>query len=95
MEKQKFLMEVLELSNNQGKTLEPVALDLIREAIKYQAKNGVRAYNLPSNQIYITINGVNLIIGSESIKTIITALKEDGFEVDEFNGVNGYTSIKW
>jgi len=92
MEKQKFLMEMIDIANGQGKRFEPTAFELIKEAIRSQAKGGTRVYNIPMNQMYISVNGVNIFVSEETLKNISSSLKGEGFDVDE---VNGYYNIKW
>lgn len=93
MEKQKFLMEIMDIVNGSDKTdlIKPV-LELTKEAIRTQAKQGGRVYNIPTAQMYVAINGVNLIIGPGTLKKVTEALTEEGFNVGE---MNGYWSIQW
>lgn len=93
MEKQKFLMEILDIVNGTNRIeLSGPVFELIKEAIRGQAKQGVRAYNMPTNQMYITINGVNVVVGAAVMKKVSESLIEEGFNVGE---ANNYYSVQW
>jgi len=86
-------MEIMDIVNGTEKeTLVEPLLELMKEAIRTQAKQGVRVYNIPMQNIYVSINGVNILVGVSTIKKITEALTAEGFNVGE---MNGYWSVQW
>lgn len=93
-EKQKFLMEIMDIMNGQNSNELIVAVEiLVREAIRTQARQGGKMYNIPVEQMHMNMNGVAVIVRKETIVKLVDNLREEGFQITEPG--NGYYSIEW
>lgn len=93
MEKQEFLMEVMDIMNGtDSDEIEAAAKVLTKEAIRTQARRGMRQYNISRNQYVLNINGVQIFLSEKRINNIVDFIKDEGFRVEENNG---YFMVNW
>lgn len=85
MEKQVFLMEVLEITNNIMSQKQTALRTAVKETIKQTARVGTRFVYLtmPTWNFYANVNGQNMNF---------TALQEDIDKVEEFFKEEGFTT---
>jgi len=93
MEKQEFLMEVVEISRGAGDaSLRNASIAIVKEYIKMSARQGLKTfrayarYNLP-----LDINGMTNM--SLPISATIDFFRDQGFNVQDEG--NGYMTISW
>lgn len=96
MEKQNFLMEVMEITNGkESKEFDIILQALIKEVICTNARNNNRQINIQKDQFYINLAGLgNVMIGNEVVTRLIEFLREEGFEITEQNNASYYT-VQW
>lgn len=92
MEKQVFLMEVIDLSNKYNSSIKEEFEVYMKDSIRNVAKVGNRIFHINSFQWYFPVNGVNKIANAENILEMKKFLENEGFAVVD---IGGQLQITW